>query len=351
MVDGGGGRILVAIDGGGEKTDAVALTVDGDVLAQASGPGSNPRVAGAEAAAEVLARLIGETVRAAHVAAPPAKPVGTAVGGTTAIPVHAFVSGLNLPRDVDALRTHLTGALAQLPAGASAAHECTLALDNDMPAMLRAGTDAADAVAVVCGTGINAIGIRAGHASVRFPALGTISGDWGGGWELGQQALWHAARAQDGRGPDTSLRIVIPQAFGVDDVTDVFTALDSGRVAHAELRRLAPAVLAAAAGGDAIAQSLVDRQAEEVVVLATTVLRRLGLDGAAVPVVLGGGLITGGGPRLTDGIRARLAEQAPWARPFVPDVRPVVGAALLTLAAAGGDAASLARVRSDLCRG
>lgn len=336
MAHGFGGRILVAIDGGGEKTDVIAVTGDGAVLAQVSGPGSNPRVAGASAAADVLARLIGDVVEAALEATPHA--------GPSSVDVHAFVSGLNLPADVGALRSHLTDALAH----PLAAHRYTLALDNDMPAMLRAGTDADDAVAVVCGTGINAIGIRAGRVTVRFPALGTISGDWGGGWELGQQALWHAARAHDGRGPETLLRIVIPEAFGMADVADVFTALDAGRLAHSELRRLAPAVLAAAASGDAVAQSLVDRQADEVVLLATTVLRRLGMEGSAVPVVLGGGLIRGGDRRLIVGIRTRLAERAPRARPIMPTVQPVVGAALLALTAAGADAVSVARASAEL---
>ena len=36
--------------------------------------------------------------------------------------------------------------------------------------------------------------------TIRYPSLGTISGDWGGGWHLGERALWFAARAADGRG-------------------------------------------------------------------------------------------------------------------------------------------------------
>ena len=74
-------------------------------------------------------------------------------------------------------------------------------LDNDLFALLEAGTDSPDAVAVVCGTGVNAVGRAADGRTVRFPALGSISGDWGGGGQLGMQALSHAARAVDGRGP------------------------------------------------------------------------------------------------------------------------------------------------------
>ena len=42
-------------------------------------------------------------------------------------------------------------------------------------------------------------------ANVRYPALGPITGDWGGGFGLGLEVLWHAIRAEDGRGPATGL--------------------------------------------------------------------------------------------------------------------------------------------------
>ena len=71
---------------------------------------------------------------------------------------------------------------------------------NDTFALLRAGVDEPRGVAVVCGAGINCRGVLPDGRTARFPAVGHISGDWGGGWFLWQEALWWAARAEDGRG-------------------------------------------------------------------------------------------------------------------------------------------------------
>ncbi|BDI22524.1 N-acetylglucosamine kinase [Herbiconiux sp. L3-i23] len=321
--------VVVAVDGGGEKTDAVVLTIEGELRARVTGPGSSPRVAGVEKAAATLEDIVGTVLAEA--------------GETTPDGVHAFVSGLNLPDDTVALRA----ALGRAPW----THRAVLTLDNDMPALLRAGTDAADAVAVVCGTGINALGVRADGATATFAALGTISGDWGGGWELGQQALWHAARSRDGRGPATLLADAIPAAFGMSTLDDVIAALDGGRLPHAELRRLAPVLLTAATSGDEVAGALVDRQADEIITLACAALNRLQLSNAAVPVVFGGGVIASGNPRLSRGIRDGLAERAPHAHPVLLKTAPIVGAGVLAVAAAGGDDHARARARAALTAG
>ncbi len=43
---------------------------------------------------------------------------------------------------------------------------------------------------MVCGAGINCVGVREDGTTVRFAALGHISGDWGGGGHLWQEAMW-----------------------------------------------------------------------------------------------------------------------------------------------------------------
>ena len=118
-------------------------------------------------------------------------------GRTDVARVGVYLSGLDLPVEI----ATFTAALATLPWFTPGA----AVVDNDTFALLRAGTAAREAVVVVCGTGINCVGRRSDSATARFPALGRISGDWGGGFELGEQAIWHAARAGDGRGPATTL--------------------------------------------------------------------------------------------------------------------------------------------------
>ena len=57
---------------------------------------------------------------------------------------------------------------------------------NDTFAVLRAGTDRDWGVGVVCGYGINCSGVAPDGRITRFPAVGPISGDWGGGNDIGE---------------------------------------------------------------------------------------------------------------------------------------------------------------------
>jgi hypothetical protein len=90
----------------------------------------------------------------------------------------------------------------------------------------------------------------------------------------------------------------------------------------------------------------VGRLADEIVTMAWTVIRRLGLTGQAVPVVLGGGVLTARDPQLTGWITERLAGHAPDARVSVVDVPPIAGAALLGLDRAGAGPAAERRLRA-----
>ena len=213
---------------------------------------------------------------------------------------------------------------------------------NDTFALLRAGTDEPDAVVVVCGAGINCSGVRADGAQVRFPALGPTSGDWGGGEDLGNEALWYAVREEDGRGPATALTRLVADHFGLPSATAVTEALHFGELDVERLVELAPGVLAAARDGDAVALSVVERLADEVVLMAVAALRRLDLLDRRAAVVLGGGVLASRAPVLLDRVVDRLAASAPHAHVTVVSAPPVLGAALagldlLDAAAAAGD--------------
>jgi len=312
--------LVVAVDGGGSKTDAVALELDGTVVARASGPGSSPHFEGLEDSVRTIDALVRDVAAG--------RPVAHAA---------IYLSGLDLPHEV----SEFADAVAHLE-WASA----STVVENDLWALLRTGTQSRDAVAVICGTGINALGVRADGRVVRFAALGPISGDWGGGSGLGEEALWHAARAEDGRGPATTLRDAVLSGMHVASIAELSQDLHTGRRTTAELAVLAPAVLAAARGGDATAIRVVDRQADEIVTFVTASLARLELEDRPVPVVLGGGLIRSGDDRLLGGVRRGLAERAPHTEAVIVDDPPIVGAAMLALEATGVDPDAVSRAVS-----
>ena len=160
---------------------------------------------------------------------------------------------------------------------------------NDTFAVLRAGTDRTWGIAVVCGYGTNCSAVAPDGRTFRFPAVGDISGDWGGGHDIGSKALWYALRAQDGRGERTALERVVPQYFGLRRPRQVMEAMYFGRLPSERVVELPPVVFRAARDGDAVARSIVDLQADEVVAMAGAAMRKLRMRALDVDVVLGGG--------------------------------------------------------------
>lgn len=303
---------VLAIDGGNSKTDVALVAADGTLLARSRGPGASPQHLGVDASMDALDRLVGEAAAAA----------GLRAGvGPLAEQTAACLAGADLPVEEERLRAavHARGWGRRTEVA------------NDTFALLRAGATVPWGVAVVCGAGINCVGVAPDGAVARFPALGRISGDWGGGHELGEEALWWAVRAEDGRGPATVLRELVPAHFGMQRPHEVTEALHFDVLPRRRLDELAPVLLHAAETGDQVAREVVDRLADEITLMATVALRRLDLLGTRTDVVLGGGVLAARNPLLLEEVTARLAERAPKAVPQVTSLPPVVGAALLGL--------------------
>ena len=321
-------RRVLAIDGGGSKTDVVLVDTQGQVIAQVQGPSSQPQILGIPRSLAVLDDLA-ERVRLA---------AGLPAGEPLADHAAVYLAGMDLPQEIAAIEPLLR----------ARAWAESLVVDNDTFAVLRAGTQALDAVAVVCGTGVNCVGRNAAGEQARFAALGEITGDWGGGHHLGQKALWHATRGDDGRGPATALQQAVATHFGQPDAISVGIAIHFEEISNDRLNELAPVVFSIAATGDAIAGRLVDRMASEIALFATVSMRRLGLLDRPVDLVLGGGVARGRDPRLLDQLGRQVLAANPRTSIVVVDAAPVVGAALLGLDALGATTDIADRVRAVL---
>jgi N-acetylglucosamine kinase-like BadF-type ATPase len=322
---------VLAIDGGNSKTDVALVAADGTLLASVRGGPSNHQVIGSERATKELTSLVAS---AAGIAGLPA--VGPVAQHTS-----ACLAGADLP--VEEADLHR---LVQ-----SLGWSVTSTVVNDTFAVLRAGL--ADAgphwgIGVVCGAGINCVGVAPDGHTTRFLSLGELSGDWGGGGELGPQALWWAVRAEDGRGPQTELRSAVPAHFGLDRVEDVVVGMHMGTIDYAERHRLVPLLFAVAGQGDKVARDIVLRQATEICLMVMVAARRLDLLATRdVPVVLGGSLMTARDPLLSQAISDQLAASLPGAQIRVVDVPPVAGAALLGLDHVGAAPAAAAHLRES----
>jgi len=268
--------IVLAVDGGNSKTDLALVAEDGSLIAHARGPLSSPHQLGLEGCIDVLQRLVDEA----------------GLDGRRAEVAQVLLAGIDFPDEEERLYAALTER-----GWASRVH-----VGNDTFAVLRAGTESGWGVAITCGAGINCVGVAPDGRQVRFPALGEITGDWGGGHDVGLAALWHAARSEDGRGPKTALEQLVPAFFGYRSPFEVAHAMHVGELPRRRIVELAPLVLESE---DPLAVEIVERLATEIVALTRAATTRLGLTDDAVEVVLGGGLMRAADDRLLGLDRAR----------------------------------------------
>lgn len=308
--------VVVGVDGGASKTELAAVTTDGELLALVRGPGSSSHAIGVEGTAAVIGDLLADS--------------GIGLPADRGV---FFLCGADVPADVaeleEAVGRHRWVRHARV--------------DNDTFALLRAGTDAEDAIAVICGSGINCVGRAANGRVARYPALGWETGDWGGADMLGKDVLYLAARGEDGRGEPTELVELVRSHFGMASVEEVGAAIHYRRLPGSRLAELAPLVVEAAGRGDGVAVGLVDRLAAEIGLLVERALRDLRVD--AADVVLGGGMLRPGDGPLHDRVLARLPAGV---RPIVPSAPPVLGAVLAALDDAGAGEAAKERLRDAL---
>ncbi len=329
----------LAIDGGNSKTDVALVAQDGTLLALVRGPGMPVRLG--RQTVGVIAELIRSAVRLAGLEQHSGQQAGTA-----AVAAHlvACVANVDLPAEERELERML---------GEQAWTGTTL-VANDTYAVLRAGLDDVPAagaqrhwgVGVTCGTGINCVGLAPDGSTAGFLALGMTTGDWGGGGGLGLEAQWNAVRAEDGRGPQTALREAVPAYFGLKDPLDVAEALHLGEISWDRIAGLAPIVLQVADAGDEVARGLVLRLAQEIFLLVSSAVTRLGLAAEPVPVVLGGGVVASGNSLLIEHTTSLIAAAFPAAEVRVLRQVPVAGAALIGLDLAAASLEAKQRLRA-----
>ncbi|MDE3132740.1 MAG: ATPase [Acidobacteriota bacterium] len=340
--------VVLAIDGGNIKTDVALVAGDGRLLSLIRGGTSSPHALGFRASVALLSEL----VAAAHAAAlSSGRDAPGASGGATC--QRAGGTGASSEQIADIARVLLAG--ADLPEEVADLQEALgsrnwapqLVVENDTLALLRTGTDRGWGVAVVCGGGINAVGIAPDGRAARFPALGAITGDWGGGHDVGVAGLSAAARSADGRGPRSTLEHAVPEHFGMRTPFDVARAVHFKEISLEELAQLSPVVYEQAPV-DATAHEILERVADEVAALARAALTRLDLCDAAADVVIGGGLMRAAPAWMLERVERLVRASSASATLVVAHEGPIVGATILGLDALGAGPEAIGRARAEL---
>jgi N-acetylglucosamine kinase-like BadF-type ATPase len=297
---------VLGIDIGGSGTRAVLCGVDGTVVRVGTGPTAQHQVVGHDGTRTAVAATL----------------EGWDLGGVVA--THVGASGADFPEDLVALADDL----AHLPG---------LVVENDAVLGLHAATEGFG-VAVVAGSGTNAVAVGRDRSTHQVGGLGWHCGDVGGAWQLGVDGLRQAIRAWEGREPASTLTARCCELAGLADGAALLHAV--ARFAGPDALKVASIVIEEAGAGDAVADALCRAYGAEMGCAAGLALTGAGLaDEDDVAVVVIGGLVAQSlaarTAPLLDALIAAARLRAPGARLLPWDGSPVVGAVAAALRRVG----------------
>ena len=298
-------RLVVGIDAGGSKTRAFAVDQNGAVVGRGAGGGANllssPDPAGSIGAA-----------------------LAESLAGALPQAIVLSCSGGDRPADREKGRAILRQLVGP---------EVQLEVTHDAIAALYAGNPLGCGVVLIAGTGSIAFGRNDEGEERRAGGWGHLIGDEGSGVWLGLEGLRAAAHHADGRGAATAISAHLLRQLRVESFMEVIPQL-YGRP------HPAPAIVAsvwavgrAAAEGDGIAVSIVQRGAHALGRATSTVAAGLRLTEG--PVYLAGGAFESV-PSLERAVRSELLAMLPRATVEPVHEEPAMGAARLAMKLAWG---------------
>jgi N-acetylglucosamine kinase-like BadF-type ATPase len=299
-------KLFVGVDGGGTNTRAVVIDENLQVLGRGAAPSSNHYAVGLDTAVANAGQAVDQAVAAAGVDATQIGFRGYGLAGAC-----SATEKESLSRALSALAPRATTLVDE---DAVAAWAGALASPAGKPS---------PGAVMIAGTGANCFGVNEQGQRARADGLGSLLGDRGSGYWIGQRALEAICRAQEGAGPATTLYDVILAFWKLSSIDDLVVKVYAPDFARSELAALLPLVQEQS-DNDAVAAKILRDAGAELANTALAVLGRLNVDTVAIT----GGVLTNVS-RVRDAFKAALVQGRPSARVETPHYDAAIGAALM----------------------
>jgi N-acetylglucosamine kinase-like BadF-type ATPase len=296
-------KCVLGFDGGGTKTECVALNEAGAILARGRGPASNPTRIGFPAALAGIRETAVSTINSTR----PSLEV---------IAVCAGLAGTARPENRDQMRQFLK---KQFP-------HALVDVRTDLELMLST-MPAGPAIVLVAGTGSGAIGRDPAGLVKREGGLGPANSDEGSAFAIGRAAI-AASRFSDSSMAAKELARAILRHLGCSTWSEVDAKSEMN--ADDVYPRVFPVVAAAADAGNSLAQSLLSSAAEKLAAVSYRLAEALDLLQQKCPLGKVGGTI-GRSRFFDDAMDHELHRCLPQAIISSPSAKPAEVAAWIAL--------------------
>ena len=307
-----GNHLVVALEGGGSKTVALAVDASGRVVASGRGGSSLALYVGEERALQAVADAMGA--------------VADAIDPASVLLVAGAMVGRGFSADPSDAVARLFPAARVLP------------LHEGNAALLGATLETTGAV-VLSGTGAFGRAVGEGGREGHVGGNGPLVGDEGSGHWIAVEAIRHAIWSRDGRGPATALVDDICRHYGLERLGWIIGRLyGPQRLNRHEIASLAPVVVDAFRRGDAVAGDVLTEAARLLSAQVVAAIRRVTEAGdgwsGAIPFGCSGGVLLGS-PELRAMVAREVAASVPDIEPREPRLPPVGAVAIEALRATG----------------
>jgi N-acetylglucosamine kinase-like BadF-type ATPase len=257
-------KCVLGFDGGGSKTECIAMDLSGRVTARGRGPASNPTRIGFDAAATGVKQAAEQTLATLK------KPIQV-------LAVCAGLAGTAQPDNHDRMQQLLEQKFPGIPV-----HVCT-----DLDLALAAMPDG-PAIALVAGTGSAAVGRDSSGRHLREGGYGPNGSDEGSAFDVGRSAV-RAAREEAAGDGAAELSRQILRHLGCGDWAEVDAR--ASLAADDVYPRVFPVVAASADAGNLLAQSLLNDAAQKLTAIAARLAESLGIAGQMFALGKTGGTV------------------------------------------------------------
>ncbi|WP_127585216.1 BadF/BadG/BcrA/BcrD ATPase family protein [Paenibacillus koleovorans] len=324
-------RLAIGIDGGGTKTEAIALRSDAlmpeaaisgllgpasgtpssAIVARTAGLSTNPHAVTFDGAMANLAALL-DALRAEPAAA-----------GAEWDSVVLGLSGVSTDDEQAAVYRYLE----QYKAERGMRFDC--AIRNDAQIALMATLGREEGIIAISGTGSIISGLTPSGAAYRTGGWGHLLGDEGSGYDIGLRMLKTVMRSYDGILPPTSMTAALLERLGFASLLELKAYVYQPSVKKSDIAGFAEIAIRACEAGDPGATAVVEACAGELAAAAVALIRKDGWFTGCDLVMTGS--VFKHSPTFAHVFRTHVAHAYPEIKFHTAEQPPAYGAALLAL--------------------
>lgn len=249
---------IIGVDGGGTKTEAVAYSLEGEVL-NTSLKGFANLLNGKEEALNNIVSSIEELINE--------------FGKENLRGVYLGIAGVEVGNNRDEILKAIQETL-----------EIESSLMNDGELALKAMLKGEDGILVIAGTGSIAFGIKDGK-SARAGGWGHLLGDEGSGYKISIDTLKNILFEEDNSIEKSNLSQAIMKEFNWNSVDEIVGFVYSS--SKDEIAKVAPVVSKLAEAGDNFARGILEKEAIALAKTTQNVYEKLGFEKCSIGLVGG----------------------------------------------------------------